>query len=216
MVIPGRARNNAPWWRKSGSKEKTPSTDKVNRQEPGLGQGAVFNEDLSSMQEVIMEDAVLSKPINKGEKLSNIGRTVNSTSNSGSTELLAKSIQGLSEAKHDAKEPTLGHLAPPIYNGLVDANISHAEVAHIKPLLGDCTNQLRPLPQATPLQTFKKLARNTIHSNEELSNESLLVKRSVAGSAEVQGLKRQRVLVGEMQDKENLQVVTGSQSYPAQ
>ena len=99
--------------------------------------------------------------------------------------MLAKSIQGLSEAKHDAKEPTLGHLAPPIYNGLVDTNISHAEVAHIKPPLGDCTNQLRPLPQATPLRTFKKLARKTIHSNEELSNESLLVKRSVAGSTEV-------------------------------
>ena len=98
-----------------------------------------------------MEDAVLSKPVNKSGKLSNIGRTVNNIPNSGSTELLAKSIQGLSEAKHDAKEPTLGHLAPPIYNGLVDTNISHAEVAHVKPPLGDCTNQLRPLPQATPL-----------------------------------------------------------------
>ena len=49
VFIPGGARNNALWWRKSGSKEKTPSTDTVNRQEPGSGQGVVFNEDLSSM-----------------------------------------------------------------------------------------------------------------------------------------------------------------------
>ena len=132
-----------------------------------------------------MEDAVLSKPVNKGEKLSNIGRIVNSTSNSGSTELLAKSIQGLSVAKHDAKEPTLGHLAPPIYNGLVNTNISHAKVAHVKPPLGDCTNQLRPLPQATPFKTFKKLSCNTIPNNEELSNESLLVKCFIAGAAKV-------------------------------
>ena len=185
VVISGRARNNAPWWKKSGSKEKTPSTDIVNRQEPGSGQGAVFNKEPSSIQEVIMKDAVLSKPIKKGGKLSNIGRTVNSTSNSESTKLLAKSIQGLSVDKQDAKEPTLGHLAPPIYNGLVDANISHAEVAHIKPLLGDCTNQLRPVPQATPLRTFKKLSRNTIPNNEELSNESLLVKCFIAGAAKV-------------------------------
>ena len=140
VVILRRARNNAPWWKKSGSKEKTPSTKIVNRQEPGSGQGAVFNKEPSSIQEVIMEDAVLSKLIKKGGKLSNIGRTVNSTSNSESTELLAKSIQGLSVDKQDAKEPTLGHLVPPIYNGLVNTNISHAEVAHVKPPLGDCTN----------------------------------------------------------------------------
>ena len=98
-----------------------------------------------------MEDAIPFKPVQKGEKLSNNGRTVNSTSNNGSTELLAKIIHGLSVDKHDAREPTLGHLTPPTYSGLVDTNISHVEVVHVKPPLGDCTNQLRPLPQSTPL-----------------------------------------------------------------
>nr|POF11974.1 hypothetical protein CFP56_13814 [Quercus suber] len=189
-VISGRARSNALWWRKPGSKEKTPSIDTVNRQELGLGHETVISEEFRSFQEVIMEDAVPFKPVQKGEVFSNNGRAVNSISNSGSTKLLAKSFQGLCVDKHDAREPTLGHLTPPIYSGLVDTNISHAEVAHVKPPLGDCTNKLRPLPQPTPLKTFKKLARNTIPNNEKLSNVVSSIFELVLASGSSNGLLR--------------------------
>ena len=107
-------------------------------------------------------------------------------------------------------------MTPPTFSGLVDFNNSHAKGAHVKAPLGDCTNQQSPLSQSASLKTFKKLARNIVPSNEGMSNESVLVKRSVLNPTEVQGGKRQRVLAEGKHSKENIQVETGSQSHPAQ
>ena len=163
-----------------------------------------------------MEDAIPFKPVQEGEVVSNSGRAVNSISNSGSTDFLAKSIQGLCVDKHDAREPTVGYMTPPTFSGLVDVTTSHAERAHVKVPLGDYTNQLSPLFQPTSLKTFKKLAHNIVPSNEVVSNISVLVKLSVSNSAEVQGVKRQWVLAEGKQSKENIQVETGSQSHLGQ
>ena len=98
----------------------------------------------------------------------------------------------------------------------MDVNTSHAKGAHVKAPLGDSANQLSSLSQPTSLKTFKKLARNNVPRNEGMSIESVLVKRSVLNSTEVQGVKRQRVLDAGKQSKENIQVETGSQSHRAQ
>ena len=163
-----------------------------------------------------MEDAVPFKPVQEGEVVSKGGRAVTSSSNSGSTDCLAKSIQGLCVAKQDTRELSQGHMTPPTFSGLVGFNTSHAKGAHVKAPLGDSTNQLSPFSQSTSLKTFKKLAHNSVPCNEGMSNESILVKCSVLNSIEVQGVKRQQVLAEGKQSKENIQVETGSQSHPAQ
>ena len=216
-VISGRARSQAPWWRKPGSKEKTSSTNSGHRAESSSEHEAVVGEVDSSFQEVVMEDAVVPfKLVQEGEVVSKSCGAVTSNLNSGSTDCLAKSIQGLCVANQDARELSQGHLTPPTFSGLVDFNNSHAKGAHVKAPLGDCTNQLSPLSQSTSLKTFKKLARNIVPSNQGMSNESVLVKRSVLKPTEVQGGKRQRVLAEGKHSKENIQVETGSQSHPAQ
>ena len=48
VVISGCAQSHAPWWRKPGSKEKTPSTNSVKRTELGLRHEAVAGEVVSS------------------------------------------------------------------------------------------------------------------------------------------------------------------------
>ena len=203
-VISGRARSQAPWWRKPGSKEKISSTNSGHRAESSSEHEAVVGEVGSSFQEVVMEDAVPFKPVQEGEVVSKSFGAVTSNLNSGSTDCLSKSIQELCVANQDARELSQGHLTPPTFSGLVAFNNSHAKGAYVKAPLGDCTNQLSPLSQSTSLKTFKKLARNIVPSNEGMSNESVLVKRFVLNSAEVQGVKRQRVLAEGKNSKENI------------
>nr|POE80459.1 hypothetical protein CFP56_25176 [Quercus suber] len=216
VVISGRARSQVPWWRKPSSKEKTSATNSMHGSEAGLENETVVGDVVSSFQEVTMEDAVPFKPVQEEEEFSKSGRAVNSISNNGSSDCLTKSIQGLCVAKQDARDPSLGHTTPPTFNGLVDFNSSHAEEPHVKDPLGDSTNQLSPLSQSTSLKTFKKIARNIVPRKEGVSNESVLEKRSVMISAEVQGVKRQQVLAEGKESKENIQVETGFQSHPVQ
>ena len=215
-IISGRARSQAPWWRKPGSKDKTPSINSGHRAESGAEHEAAVGEVSSSFQEANMEDVGPFKPIQEREDVSKGGRAVTSSSNSGCTEFLAKSIQGLCVVSQDNRELSRGHMTPPTFSGLVDFNTSHAKGAHVKAPLGDSINQLSPLPQPHSLKTFKKLSRNSVPRNEGMSVESILVKRSVLNSAEVQGVKRQRVLDAGKQSKENIHVETGSQSHRAQ
>lgn len=209
-TISGRARSQAPWWRKAGSKEKISSTKSGLRAEAGAEQEATDGEVSSSFQEVNMEDVGPFKPVQERKEISKGGRAVTSSSNSGCTDYLAKSIQGLCVVSQDTREPSQGNMTPPTFSGLVDFNTSHAKGAHVKAHLGDSTNQLSPLSQPTSLKTFKKLACNYVPRNEGMSIESVLVKRSVLNSAKVQGVKRQRVLDARKQSKENIQVEIGS------
>lgn len=203
-TISGRAWSQAPWWRKAGSKEKISSTNSGLRVEVGAEHEAADGEVSSSFQEVNMEDVGPFKPVQEREEISKGGRAVTSSSNSGCTDYLAKSIQGLCVVSQDTRELAQGNMTPPTFSGLVDFNTSHAKGAHVKALLGDSTNQLSPLSQPTSLKTLKKLARNNVPRNEGMSIESVLVKRSVLNSAKVQGVKRQRVLDAGKQSKENI------------
>ena len=208
--ISGHARSQAPWWRKAGSKDKISSTNSELRVEAGAEHEAADGEVSSSFQEVNMEDVDPFKPVQEKEEISKGGRAVTSSSNCGCTDYLAKSIQGLCVVSQDTRELSQGNMTPPTFSELVDFNTSHAKEAHVKAPLGDSTNQLSPLSQPTSLKTFKKLARNNVPRNEGMSIESVLVKRSVLNSTEVQGVKRQRVLDVGKQSKENIQVETGS------
>nr|POE57687.1 hypothetical protein CFP56_13948 [Quercus suber] len=205
-VIPGRARSQVPWWRKPSNKEKTSTTNSKHGSEESSENETVVGNVVSSFQEVTMEDAVPFKPVQEEEEFSKSGEAVNSISINGSSDCLAKSIQGLCVAKQDARDPSLGHMTPPTFKGLVDLNSNHAEEPHVKVPLGDSTNQLSPLSQSSSLKTFKKIARNIVPRKEGVSNESVLEKRSVRISAEVQGAKRQRVLAEGKKSKENIQV----------
>ena len=78
---------------------------------------------------------------------------------SGSTEMLARSIQGLREDKRVVDVSLLGHSASHNNSGLVDLTIDHASLGHLKTPLGECTNKISPLLPSYSLKIFKKLAR---------------------------------------------------------
>ena len=215
-VIAGSSRTHAPWWRKLGGRggHSTTSTT-INEplgtdSAPGVGSGS------NELQEVVMVDLEPTF-MNFGKSgVSKEARVGKNGFDSGSTEQLVHSIQGLSVEKEAIVVGPLGCEKSKNNLGLVEVTTSHATLGILQSPLRECTNREYPPPQQNSLKTFKKLVRNIKQNSEVVPLQSLVAKRPVVDIEDQQEFKKSRKLEDNSFDKENVQVVTGYQSHPAQ
>ena len=206
-VIQGSARNQAPWWRKTGSKGASASAQAPGTNPPTRKHTSVAVNVREFMREVVMEETQAIN--NQHVESSGVNEEFNNCNvvDMGGTDGLTKSIQGLRMDKCMGKgaEVNIGLKVKEV----VDLTKSHAQSMLTRPSLRECTNVVGTQPTPNSLKSFKRLAREVNTKQQAIPPEGSTDRRMGLELEDDQGSKKKLRTGCEWFEQENFQVETG-------